>query len=130
MRTYRALAECLRRELGGAVATEPGTDQVAAGGERRRTRVAGAGVSLPGSYALVGRVRELAETERIWESVSTGAAAVAVVRGEPGIGKTRLVSELRARAGASGALCATEATLDLGCSCRRALPEAARRALR
>jgi tetratricopeptide (TPR) repeat protein len=39
---------------------------------------------------------------------------VALIRGEAGIGKTRLATELRIRAGASGARTATCAALDLG----------------
>ncbi|MBV9193113.1 MAG: AAA family ATPase [Solirubrobacterales bacterium] len=114
MRIYRALVERLRRELGVAPSRES-RELV----ERLRAatpphQVARVGAPLPGSLPLVGRERELAELERIWESVSAGSGAVAVIRGEAGIGKSRLAGELRARASGSGALSATGAALDLG----------------
>lgn len=115
MRTYRALAERLRRELGVAPSRQSRelVERLRAATPGPRP-VAGGGAPFPGSLALVGRERELAELERIWGSAAGGAGAVAVLRGEAGIGKTRLVSELRARTSASGGLSATGAALDLG----------------
>ena len=113
MRTYRVLAERLRRELG--VAPSAQTRELV---ERLRAAtpppIAGVPPALPGSLALLGRQRELGELEATWEAVCHGAGSAAVIRGEAGIGKTRLVGVLRARARASGGLTAVSAALDLG----------------
>ena len=114
MRIYRGLAERLRRELG--VAPSRQTREMV---ERLRAAtpaipIAGAPAAMPGLLALLGRERELAELEATWEAVRAGAGAAAVIRGEAGIGKTRLASELRSRVRASGALTAVSAALDLG----------------
>jgi tetratricopeptide (TPR) repeat protein len=69
---------------------------------------------IPGLLPLVGRDRELGELQRAWEAVAAGAGAAAVIRGEAGIGKTRLTTELRLRARAAGAQTAVCAALDLG----------------
>ncbi|HWT92589.1 MAG TPA: AAA family ATPase, partial [Solirubrobacteraceae bacterium] len=55
------------------------------------------------SGAFVGRGAALAQLERSWERALTGSEQLAFVAGEPGVGKTRLVSELAARAYAGGA---------------------------
>lgn len=114
MRTYRGLAERLRRELG--VAPSRQTRELV---ERLRAAtpahpIAGVPPAMPGLLALLGRERELAELEATWEAVAAGSGAAAVIRGEAGIGKTRLASELRSRARASGGLTAVSAALDLG----------------
>jgi len=114
MRAYRGLAERLRRELG--VTPSRQTRELV---ERVRATtpahpIAAAPPKMPGLLSLVGRDGELAELERTWESVGAGSGAVAVISGEAGIGKTRLASELRSRARASGGLTATSAALDLG----------------
>jgi DNA-binding CsgD family transcriptional regulator/tetratricopeptide (TPR) repeat protein len=51
---------------------------------------------------FVGRARELAELEHALAEVEAGSGATVLVSGEPGIGKTRLASELAARAGDTG----------------------------
>ncbi|GIF23570.1 hypothetical protein BJ973_004179 [Actinoplanes tereljensis] len=57
----------------------------------------------PGSVALVGRVEELAALRQVIESGLAGGTGLAVVEGEPGVGKTRLVEEAVAEAGRRGA---------------------------
>ena len=120
IRTYRTLAERLRRELG--VTPSRQTRELV---ERLRaatpaipvTGVAGpapARSPMPGALPLIGREPEMAELEQTWGAAANGAGAAAVIRGEAGIGKTRLAGELRLRAGASGGLTATSAALDLG----------------
>ncbi|MGQ0601741.1 MAG: AAA family ATPase [Anaerolineales bacterium] len=52
---------------------------------------------------FVGRERELAQVEAIWQRVNAGEARVLLVSGELGIGKTRLAREIAALAKASGA---------------------------
>ncbi len=56
-----------------------------------------AGPGIPTMLPLVGRTGELAELELLLES-DNGRASVVFVRGESGVGKTRLVSELIERA--------------------------------
>jgi DNA-binding CsgD family transcriptional regulator/tetratricopeptide (TPR) repeat protein len=48
--------------------------------------------------AIVGRDRELGHLEAALDALDQGAAACLTLEGEPGIGKTRLLHELRARA--------------------------------
>jgi DNA-binding SARP family transcriptional activator/tetratricopeptide (TPR) repeat protein len=59
---------------------------------------------------LIGRDRELAMLERAWRTAQSGTGGVAIVHGEAGIGKTRLVAELAEIARASGGLTATGTT--------------------
>ena len=64
-------------------------------------------VRLPASSAkgpLVGRASESALLRDWWASVGQGASRLLLVDGDPGIGKTRLVSHLARAAEANGAL--------------------------
>jgi DNA-binding CsgD family transcriptional regulator len=54
------------------------------------------------SNRFVGRVAELAELEQLLAAAAQGRAQMAFVTGESGLGKTRLVDELAARATDSG----------------------------
>ncbi|MFO1162819.1 MAG: AAA family ATPase [Reyranellaceae bacterium] len=51
----------------------------------------GGGVRLP----LIGRGDQMADLDRLWSAAVTGRGQTALVLGEPGIGKTRLVAEFR-----------------------------------
>jgi tetratricopeptide (TPR) repeat protein len=94
---YQGLHELLRRELGASPSRET---------EELRRQI-GDGVSLPAVARpmpvtvlrpprLIGRDREWAEVNDAW-----AAGAASVVSGDPGMGKTRLVSDLaRTQAGA------------------------------
>jgi DNA-binding CsgD family transcriptional regulator/tetratricopeptide (TPR) repeat protein len=62
---------------------------------------------------LVGRADELARLERVVDRARRGHRAVALVGGEAGIGKTRLVTELGRRAADDGALVLVGGCLDL-----------------
>jgi len=53
---------------------------------------------------FVGRADELASLEQILDELDRGCPGAIEVAGEPGIGKTRLLRELAARAGARGHL--------------------------
>ncbi len=54
------------------------------------------------STRLIGRTAELAELEAAFAAASDGHPSIAFVAGESGVGKSRLVSELSARAKARG----------------------------
>ena len=51
---------------------------------------------------LVGRANQLRELVAAWEHAQAGKARVVFIRGEPGIGKSRLLRELRRQVGAGG----------------------------
>lgn len=53
---------------------------------------------------MIGRVRELASLTAALDEVSAGHAVIAVVEGEAGVGKTRLVEEVGAAASRRGSL--------------------------
>jgi predicted ATPase/DNA-binding CsgD family transcriptional regulator len=53
--------------------------------------------------ALIGRQRELAQLQQRFADAVAGQMTVALVSGEPGIGKTRLLDEVATRAHAAGA---------------------------
>jgi predicted ATPase len=57
--------------------------------------------SAPSTPTLVGRGEELAALDRLLADASTGVRAV-LLAGDAGVGKTRLLTELRARAARSG----------------------------
>jgi DNA-binding SARP family transcriptional activator len=84
------------RELAAALRAPDRRPLVAPPGQaadRLRTRAAG---------ALVGRGDALAALTAAWEQARSGVRRVALVTGEPGIGKTRLAAELVARVRTQG----------------------------
>ncbi|MDQ6937911.1 MAG: AAA family ATPase, partial [Actinomycetota bacterium] len=107
---YQRLAARLRREL--RVAPSEPTWQLA---EKIRTHIAPAPTSRsrPGLLPLVGREVELRSLVDAWTSARTGRAGLALVHGDPGMGKTRLVTQLADHAAQDGAVVATGAAPDL-----------------
>lgn len=113
-----SLSDRLRREL--RMATSPETRALAerirqgplsegpppAVGEAHETRL------CPDLPSLVGRTPELSVLERAWADARAGRGGVVVLVGEAGIGKTRLVAEIAARASGNGFV-AVGAGLDL-----------------
>jgi DNA-binding CsgD family transcriptional regulator len=67
-----------------------------------------------GGEAFVGRERELQRLEALLDLAARGSAQVALVRGEAGIGKSRLLVELGARATAASAIALSGACIPLG----------------
>ena len=62
---------------------------------------------------FVGRAGELGSLERILDELDRGCPGAIEVAGEPGIGKTRLLREVAARAGARGHLVLSGAASEL-----------------
>ncbi len=103
---YERLAERLRRELG--VPPAAATRSLAA--ELRSGAGAGAPPHIPARIAaarrpgpFVGRDSELARLHAAWARSTRHGRRLVLVSGEPGIGKTRLVSEFAAQLGGHGA---------------------------
>jgi DNA-binding SARP family transcriptional activator len=109
--SYRTLAERLRREL--AVAPSPQTRALVEDLRAEPVEEALA-PDLANLLPLVGRAAELERLREAWRLAASGRGGVVTLCGEAGIGKTRLASELLARAGAEGATTASCASLDLG----------------
>ena len=113
VRAYERHVDRLAREL----RTEPG-EELTHLAEELRAGGGPAEVARPdqGSPAapLVGRAAEWATLRAAWRRARSGQPGVVVVTGEPGIGKTRLVSELADLARSEGARTASTAALDLG----------------
>ena len=97
LRAYHACAAALARELG----VEPSPPTRAA----YEALVAGAAepAGTLRAPALVGRVAERARLIALWRASEGGNAQLVLVTGEPGLGKTRLVEELRSWCAAQGA---------------------------
>jgi DNA-binding SARP family transcriptional activator/predicted ATPase len=107
LQTYHSCASVLERELDVAPAHE--TQQAYAA---LVTAPAGAEPAGTRALPLVGRAVEWRRCLDAWTAASGGSAAMLVVSGEPGIGKTRLVEELErwcTRAGAATAWARTYA---------------------
>jgi DNA-binding SARP family transcriptional activator len=122
LEVYARLVDRLRRQL--RLAPSAMTRALAAG-IRDAERPADPAEPVPAPAAaaeparvrrpgLVGRELDLARLAGAWRSARAGSGSVVAVTGEAGIGKTRLVGELAARARADGARAAASAALDLG----------------
>ena len=62
------------------------------------------GLNTPHDVTFVGRGSELSELEGGWSEAKEGMAQIALVSGEPGIGKTRLAREIAELAAGEGAM--------------------------
>jgi DNA-binding SARP family transcriptional activator len=116
--TYHHCASVLERELG--VSPGPATRRalerlIGPGADEDPPPQASTKATARRSTAripLVGRDDELGELTKRWDKVLGGQAAIAVVRGPPGVGKSRLVSELARHVTAHGATVATAQCFD------------------
>ncbi|MFG2196429.1 BREX system ATP-binding domain-containing protein [Streptomyces sp. NPDC048639] len=77
-------------------------DTAAIGGPRRRPSVMLRGQGEFGGPRIVGRGEETARLDALLDAASAGRSQWAVVSGEPGSGKTRLLEEFSTRAGEAG----------------------------
>jgi DNA-binding SARP family transcriptional activator len=89
LRAHERCRQLLAEELGVA----PGPEVEAAYLEALRADVARSGGLLPGATPFVGRRAELARLADELAGAAAGTTRVAVVMGEPGIGKSRLAAE-------------------------------------
>jgi DNA-binding SARP family transcriptional activator/tetratricopeptide (TPR) repeat protein len=111
--TYHHCASVLERELG--IVPDPQTRQafeslIADPGPRGTRRPAnGTAAGRPGRAAarLVGRSQELGQLRELWRAATAGHPGLVLVRGGPGVGKTRLVSEIAELARRQGAVVAS-----------------------
>ncbi len=92
LRAYHDLATVLRRELG----VDPGVETQAIYLEvlRSNETPAARAAALPADITLIGRQVEWAQLHAAWKSAAAGRPHMALIVGETGIGKTRLVAEL------------------------------------
>ena len=74
----------------------------------------GAMATRVASHRLIGRSAELAELEAALADAADGRPSVAFVAGESGVGKTRLLAELKRRAREAGTLVLAGESVDLG----------------
>jgi len=100
LRTYHACASALVRDLGAepSAATRAAYEALLPSAGATALDQA----SAP-SRPLVGRRREHAELTALWQTCRRGRAELLLVSGEAGIGKTRLVGELRRECAQAGA---------------------------
>jgi DNA-binding SARP family transcriptional activator len=110
LRAYEACRAVLERELGTPPApqTEALADRVRATGPAaaQPARAGSSSVEPSAAFAegpLVGRSDELVRLVELYHATNQGRGHVAVVRGEAGIGKTRLAGELLGWARGQGA---------------------------
>ncbi len=97
LRAYHQCMRTLRREMGvdPGAATRELFEQTL-----RETGTAGKLASSPpsgvlSSQVMVGRQHERAQLESCWNGMARGGSGVAILLGEPGIGKSRLAEEFR-----------------------------------
>lgn len=101
--TYHRCASVLERELGVAPdrATQHAIQRLLAA-PRHGVEPSAGRAGLSGAK-LIGRTRELALLDSVWQASATGPRLV-LVRGDAGVGKTRLVAEIAEQARAHGAV--------------------------
>jgi DNA-binding SARP family transcriptional activator/tetratricopeptide (TPR) repeat protein len=107
--TYHHCASVLERELG--VEPDPATravlDRLLARVSTSTTPVPPAVRSGQAATTLVGRVKELGVLHDAWDAASAGRPGLVLVRGDAGVGKSRLVAELAETARLTGAVVAS-----------------------
>jgi DNA-binding SARP family transcriptional activator/Tfp pilus assembly protein PilF len=115
---YARIVDRLRHELKIAPADETWqlAEKIRSRQQRQQRKMhASSGLRRLAATPLVGRDSELQSLGTAWRSARSGAGGIAVVRGEAGIGKTRLVAELTELAGHTGGLIALGTTSTIGC---------------
>ena len=104
VRAYHTCVDVLERELG----VEPSPETRAAYEEllaaEPPSTIAAGSAARTGHSPFVGRLAERRRLAELWRASAGGQAHLALVTGEPGVGKTRLVDELRGWCVQRGAL--------------------------
>jgi DNA-binding SARP family transcriptional activator/tetratricopeptide (TPR) repeat protein len=102
VRAYHVCATTLERELGIEPSSETRAlyESLVAAAAVGATPVSSARGNAPDTPPFVGRGGEHARLTAAWSDAASGRAQLVLVTGEAGVGKTRLVDELRAQAGA------------------------------
>src|SRR5262249_31314493 len=95
VRVYHTCVATLSRELGVKPSIATRRAYRAPIADARRQNSAEDAVAESGAPQLIGRTGELARLQSAWLASERGAAQLLVVSGEAGVGKTRLVEELR-----------------------------------
>jgi DNA-binding SARP family transcriptional activator len=98
LRVYHACAATLERELGvepSAPTREAYEALLRSAGEPAGAAEEARGAEPLGGPSLIGRSPERARLVTLWRAAETVGARLVLVTGEPGIGKTRLVEDLR-----------------------------------
>jgi DNA-binding SARP family transcriptional activator len=106
---FEAFTARLKEELGAEPDGETRVlaDRVRQERAPRQVRPAGAAQAMPSRAPLVGRAAQLGSMVEVWTACQTSRrAAVVVIEGDAGTGKTRLGEELAARARLDGAVVA------------------------
>jgi hypothetical protein len=93
LRAYHVCVSTLERELG--IDPAPATRVVY---EAVLDAAPGGAGATRGTSAFVGRIDELRRLRTVWRESAARRAQLVLVSGEPGVGKTRLLDELRVRA--------------------------------
>jgi len=105
------------REVSALFDAEPG-DAVSVKGKQQPVvpyRIRGARSRAEAGRPFVGRIEEVQQFETLMRSCrELKRGRVIIVRGDPGIGKTRLLREFQSRAAASGFACHSALVLDFG----------------
>ncbi|GIW04091.1 MAG: hypothetical protein KatS3mg059_0711 [Thermomicrobiales bacterium] len=104
LRVYHACSATLEHELG--VEPSPATRAVYEALLPVETEAEAPGAGRPTGPPLAGRARERARLAELWRASEQGRAQLVLISGEPGIGKTRLVEEIRSWCIHRGALVA------------------------
>ena len=110
VQAYHTCVATLKREVGVApsTATRQAYETLLRPTEPAPTALDGGrrmGPPVP-APALVGRTDEWARLTALWRAVEQGEAGFLLVTGEPGVGKTRLIEELRGWCALRGAITA------------------------
>ncbi|MCE7001477.1 AAA family ATPase [Kibdelosporangium philippinense] len=116
LKSYHELRRMLAEELGIDPAPETQVAYAELLGSPVVTSTRTRKPQAPSSAPFVGRRQELARLSATWAQVEDGACHMALVTGEPGIGKTRLVTELAKRISVAGGIvmygrCAEKSTV-------------------
>jgi len=112
MTAYNRFRNKLEREL--RIVPSPETRLLADDLQSRRAEIREPVKAAPYDWPLIGRRHEYAKLRAAWQDARGGKSVVATISGEPGIGKTRLATELLNLARADGAMVAGATAVDLG----------------